>query len=427
MFPPDPRIALFVVFGLAIFLARTVEKQAKRFRLNLPILYVAIGWAVFSLPLGLPGINPVVDQAEAKTVEYVTEFLVIASLMGAGLAIDRPLSWKQWRQVWPLLVLTMPLTIIAVALMGWLALGLVPASAILLGAVLSPTDPVLASSVQVGPPGESKRHDVRFSLTVEAGINDGLAFPFTHLALTLAAVGLSGLSGWFLEDFLWRIGAGVAVGVAVGLAGAWFVFERGEDVDESEEGPYDIAGTNAGLIVFGSLLLAYGLAEVVHGYGFLAVFVGAVVARQRQRKSRYHELTHHFMEQIEEIVLICILIGFGGLLASGILDTLTWQGVVVALALVLVIRPVTGIIGQIGCGLPWAGRLAIAFLGIRGVGSIYYLAYGQTHGEFAQMDVLWSVLAFTILLSIVLHGITAPLIMRAVEKRNEHQKTDTEY
>merc|ERR1711969_195650 len=103
--------------------------------------------------------------------------------MAAGIAIDRPVSWRNWRQIWPLLVIAMPLTIAAVALMGWWWVGLAPASALLLGAALAPTDPVLARSVQVGPPGENKRHDVRFSLTVEAGLNDGLAFPFTYLAI----------------------------------------------------------------------------------------------------------------------------------------------------------------------------------------------------------------------------------------------------
>ncbi len=161
-------------------------------------------------------------------MEYVTEFIVIASLAAAGVAIDRPVSWKNWRQIWPLLVIAMPLTVGAVALLGWWALGLAPASAILLGAAMAPTDPVLARSVQVGPPGEAKRHDVRFSLTVEAGLNDGLAFPFTYLAI--AAVGMTSLGWWTAEwaafDLVFRIAMGCLVGWGIGRAGAWYVFER---------------------------------------------------------------------------------------------------------------------------------------------------------------------------------------------------------
>ena len=171
----EPRIFLFVIFGLGLVLAVTLEKWLARFWLSLPIVYVAAGFALYSLPVDLPHINPTYDGFDALALEYVTEFIVIASLMAAGIAIDRPVSWKNWKQIWPLLVIAMPLTITAVALLGWWALGLPVASALLLGAAMAPTDPVLARSVQVGPPGENERHDVRFSLTVEAGLNDGLA------------------------------------------------------------------------------------------------------------------------------------------------------------------------------------------------------------------------------------------------------------
>ncbi|HCJ21280.1 MAG TPA: sodium:proton antiporter, partial [Erythrobacter sp.] len=137
----DPRILMFVVFGAGLTLAVTLERWLARYWLSLPILYVAVGFAVWSLPLGLPHFNPTVDGFDAITLEYATEFIVIASLMAAGIAIDRPVSWANWRQIWPLLLIAMPLTIAAVALLGWWALGLAPASAILLGAALAPTDP----------------------------------------------------------------------------------------------------------------------------------------------------------------------------------------------------------------------------------------------------------------------------------------------
>ncbi len=424
----DPRILMFVVFGAGLTLAVTLERWLARYWLSLPILYVAVGFAVWSLPLGLPHFNPTVDGFDAITLEYATEFIVIASLMAAGIAIDRPVSWANWRQIWPLLLIAMPLTIAAVALLGWWALGLAPASAILLGAALAPTDPVLARSVQVGPPGEDQRHDVRFSLTVEAGLNDGFAFPFTYLAI--AAVGMTALGDWTLEwaalDLVWRIVAGCAVGYAVGRIGAWYVFEREadapiEDIDEaSDEAENPSYSTSEGLIVLGTLLLAYGLAELAEGYGFLAVFVGAVTARQRENRSRYHKISHHFIDQIEQIVLVAVLFGFGAMLASGVLSALTWPAALVGLALIFVIRPISGLLAEANCDLPMIGKLAVAFLGVRGMGSIYYLAYGQNNANFAQIDLLWATVSFAILVSIIVHGVVSGPLIRHVEDRRAH-------
>ena len=424
----EPRILMFVIFGLGLMLAVPLEKWLSRFWLSLPIVYVTVGYGLYSLSLGLPNINPTWDGFDALALEYITEFIVIASLMAAGIAIDRPVSWKNWRQIWPLLVIAMPVTIAAVAFLGWWSLGLPVASALLLGAAMAPTDPVLARSVQVGPPGDSERHDVRFSLTVEAGLNDGLAFPFTYLAI--AAVGMTSLGAWTLEwfalDFVWRIAAGVAVGWSVGRAGAWYVFEREadapiDDVDEAHESADQPKySTSEGLIVLGTLLLAYGLAELVEGYGFLAVFVGAVTARQCENRSRYHKLSHHFIDQIEQIVLVAVLLGFGAMLASGVLDALTWPAALIGIALVFVIRPIAGLLAEANCDLPMIGKLAVAFLGVRGMGSIYYLAYGQNHAVFDGLDILWATASFAILLSIVVHGVVAGPFIAHVERRRAH-------
>ena len=423
----EPRILAFVIFGIGLILAVRLEKVLARFWLSLPIVYVAAGYLLYSLPMGLPNINPTYDGFDALALEYITEFIVIASLAAAGIAIDRPVSWQNWRQIWPLLVIAMPLTIAAVTFLGWWALGLPVASALLLGAAMAPTDPVLARSVQVGPPGNNERHDVRFSLTVEAGLNDGLAFPFTYLAI--AAVGMTTLGSWTLEwaalDLVWRIAAGVAVGWAVGRAGAWYVFEREADqpmeaIEGEDSADQPRYSTNEGLIVLGTLLLGYGLAELVEGYGFIAVFVGAVTARQREKASRYHKLSHHFIDQIEQIVLVAVLFGFGAMLASGVLDSLTWPAALVGLALIFVIRPLAGLLAESFCSLPLIGRIAVAFLGVRGMGSIYYLAYGQNHAQFEGLDILWATASFTILVSIVVHGIVAGPLIAYAERRRAH-------
>ena len=416
----DTRVFLFALIGLGLMASIFVERRLERGPISLAMVYVAIGYAVFALPFGLPSLAPVVEPMQAGAAEYLTEFIVIVSLLGAGLAIDRKLSWRAWRQIWPLLVILMPLSIATVAWLGWAWLGLAPAAAILLAASLSPTDPVLARSVAVGPPGDNERHDIRFSLTAEAGLNDGLAFPFTYLAI--AAIGVTGIGDWtwdwFKLDFLWRIIAGVGVGYLFGRVGSWYVFEKLHDMEQDRQ------RASEGVIVLGSLLGAYGLAELVNGYGFLAVFVGAVAARQREHDSAYHATAHHFIEQVERIVLVAMLLGFGGLLASGIMAPLGWDGALLGVLILFVIRPVFGVISQVGCGLPLSGRFAVAFFGIRGMGTLYYLAYGMNHGEFADMDRLWAIACFTILASIVLHGVTSGPLLEWVEKRGGHVLPD---
>ena len=118
--------------------------------------------------------------------------------MGAGLKIDRRVGWRSWGLTWRLLAIAMPLTILLLSLLSHWLLGLGAAAAILLAASLAPTDPVLASDVQVGPPKSGEEDETRFALTSEAGLNDGLAFPFVMCALALAETGRSG-EPWFLQ------------------------------------------------------------------------------------------------------------------------------------------------------------------------------------------------------------------------------------
>ena len=143
-------------------------------------------------------------------------------------------------------------------------------------------------------------------------------------------------------------------------------------------------------------------------------------APRRENASRYHKISHHFIDQIEQIVLVIVLFGFGAMLASGVLDDLTWTGALIAIALIFVIRPITGLMAETFCGLPMIGKLAIAFLGVRGMGSIYYLAYGQNNGAFTDIDQLWAIVSFAILLSIVIHGIFAGPLIRYVEDKRAH-------
>ncbi|MFC7337911.1 cation:proton antiporter [Haloferula chungangensis] len=417
----EPRILLFVIFGAAIGGSIWLEKRLEGTWLSIPIVYVALGWLLFSLPLDLGWLSPAFDAEQTVAVEYVSELLVIVSLMSLGLSIDRKLSWSGWKQVLPLLFVTMPLCIAAIALLGWWTMGLSLASAVLLGACLAPTDPVLARAVQVGPPGDSDRDDVRFNLSVEAGFNDSLAFPFVYLAIALAAVGDGNLMHWLGWDVLWRITAGVATGWVVGKVGAHLAFRKStRDPDEQHEQRIDDG--SEGLLVVSALLMAYGLGELVEGYGFLSVFVAAVTAKQQEITSNLHKKTHGFIDQIERVVMVIILIGFGGLLACGVLDSLTWPAVFVALAFLILVRPLAGLLGMKGSMLPFRGKVAVAFLGVRGVGSFYYLSYGQHHAEFDRVPLLWSAISFTVLLSIIIHGISASKILSGLGRKNRVEK-----
>jgi NhaP-type Na+/H+ or K+/H+ antiporter len=192
---------LFAVVGVGALLASLLPRVLEGRPFSLPIVFVALGLLLGALPF-LP-----VDASPAghtSFVEHFTEVVVIISIMGAGLGLDRMIGWRRWRNTWRLLALAMPLTIVAIALLGWWALGLAPAAAALLGAVLAPTDPVLAGEVQVGEPAsepidpDDAEDEVRFALTSEAGLNDALAFPFVYFALAMAEQGTQ-VANWIAQ------------------------------------------------------------------------------------------------------------------------------------------------------------------------------------------------------------------------------------
>lgn len=179
---------VYLVGGVALLLAVLLPAVLDRAWISTPVVLVGLGAILGYLPLPDGFFFDPVDQR--ATIEHITELTVIVALMGVGLALDRPLQWREradwgaWSASWKLLGIAMPLCILGVFLLGWWGLGLAPAAALLLGAALAPTDPVLAGDVQVEGPQVDDEQDevaetdeVRFALTSEAGLNDGLAFP----------------------------------------------------------------------------------------------------------------------------------------------------------------------------------------------------------------------------------------------------------
>ena len=411
----DPYIVVLASFGVVVLLTAWVPMLFKELPLSLPIFCVALGAIVFALPW-IPGDAPH-PLAHLKVTERVTELIVIVALTGAGLKLDRPLTWASSPLTWRLLGVAMPLTIGAVTLLGYWLLGLGLASALLLGAALAPTDPVLASDVQVGAPGEGKEDEIRYTLTAEAGLNDGLSFPFVNLAIALAAAASQGgewFTHWVTVDVLWKLLAGVGMGVAIGRSLAWLAFRLPNRAKLSRTGD--------GFVALGITSVCYGLTEIVHGYGFLAVFVAALAFRSVERSHEYHERLHDFSEQFERILMMIFLVMFGGSLSSGgLLNAFSAWVLAFALVTIFVVRPLIGWISLAGVSAPADERAVIAFFGIRGVGSVYYVAYGLGQATFEKPDLLWSAVGVVILISIVLHGATVTPVMRYIDGRSRCQ------
>ncbi|MFW5824522.1 MAG: cation:proton antiporter [Marinobacter sp.] len=413
-----------IVIGLGVLALAVLLQRLKNYPLSFPMLALALGYAAFALPLGITPPDPL--EHSVVTI-HLTEIGVIISLMGVGLKIDRLPDWRTWSSTWRMLAICMPLTILGVATLGWWLLGLTPAAAVLLGAALAPTDPVMASDVQIGEPEDpddeardSPRHkedELPFTLTSEAGLNDSLAFPFTYLALLMLMEGASPanwLTQWLLIDVVFKLVVALATGVAIGwvLASVLLRLPTDTGMQRMAAGVGALAGT----------LLLYGATETIGGYGFLAVFIGALTIRHQEKSHPAHKSLHIFSEQSEQLLMTVITIALGGAIAGGLFDALTWEAALLGVLLVFVLRPLAGMIGLLGSSwLPPGDRLIASFFGIRGIGCLFYLAYGLGNGSFAQAELLWATCAFAVVVSILVHGATAAPVMKRRERRMHQQ------
>ncbi len=436
----------FFLAGACLLLAVLLPMVLRQFAVSPPLVLLVVGVALGFTPLaGGLTVDVVRDRA---LIEHVTELTVLTALMGVGLALDRPLdllkpsTWRSWSPTWRLLGIAMPLCIAGVALLGWGLLGLTPAAALLLGAVLAPTDPVLASDVQVGGPGSSvaaeavqareatpyavdptvvtESGEVRFALTSEAGLNDGLAFPFVYAAV-LAAIGGSFLTGageWLAWYVVAKVAIGVAAGVAVGRLLVRVAFRA-----PSER--FRLADQGEPLLALAALLTAYGAGQLLHGYGFLSVFACGMAMRSAERHHDYHRAMHEVVQRLERLFTLLVLLLLGIALSGELLDALDWRGVVVGVLLLFVIRPLAGLLSlsafprrdPLAGGLNAKGRTVVAFFGVRGVGSLYYLAFATGLVHLHAAPWLWSTVGFTIALSVLVHGVAAKPVMKRLQEQ----------
>jgi NhaP-type Na+/H+ or K+/H+ antiporter len=398
---------LMAAIGAAIFAAYWFPRLVFPRAASSAALLMVVGLATYTIVPGMEALDPTTSP---RLWEMISEIVLIVVLFATGLRIDNLGSYRLWSPTLRLLLIAMPLTIAAVGGLAWGLAGMTVAGAVLLGAVLAPTDPVLAGDVQVGPPQEGNEHPVRFTLTAEAGLNDGLAFPFVYLGLLIAARGTdpSGwLTEWVLRDVLYRIAVGAGLGAAVGWLLGLTLF--------STWGSSAIRKSGPGVIALAAVLLCYGIVELAEGYGFIGAFVAGLACRRVQQKHHFHRRLHAFSEAIEHALTAILLVLVGSTLPA-LWPALDWRHSVIGFSLLLIIRPVAGWLALKGTNLASGDRWIVGFFGVRGVGSIYYIAYASGHVELINERPLWALVAFTVFASAMIHGTTSFLVDRFVSK-----------
>lgn len=420
----------YILIGTLLVAMALSDSMLRRLPLTTAMLYLGGGVALGPVGLGLFVLDPV---ANAPLLERLTEIVVIISLFAAGLKLRAPLTDRRWLAPIALAFGSMALTVALIALASWTLLGLSLGAAVLLGAVLAPTDPVLASDVQVDHPTDRDR--LRFSLTAEAGLNDGTAFPFVMLGLGLLGLHELGTSGWrwLAVDVGWAVPAGLAVGTLLGtLVGRLVVYLRREHREALGLDDF---------LALGLITLSYGVALAIHSYGFLSVFAAGLAVRRIERRhtgeesppadvasagaggAAEHSATHPdtapaymaeavlgFSEQLERIGTVGVVLLVGTLLVPYATATpVLWF----APLLLLAIRPLAVAPVVLFSRLSGKQRALIGWFGIRGIGSVYYLAFALARGvPDGEARVLMALTLGVVATSIIVHGLSVKPLMR---------------
>ena len=426
----------FVLVGGLLLAMGLTASVLKRLPITPAIIYLAVGLLVGPTVLNVFHFNPLKESA---LLQALTEVAVLISLFSAGVKMPVPFSLARWRTPILLSTLSMAITVGLIAAFSYYVLDLPLGAAVLLGAILAPTDPVLATDVQIRHPDD--RDQLRLTLTSEAGMNDGSAFPFVMLGLGLLGLHDLGDLGvkWALMDVLWATAAGVVVGITLGASLAVLSWKlrgaspRGDLI-------YDFLG-------LGLIGVVYGISEIIAAWGFLAVFFAAVALRQTELKlsearaapaalpleiirsevlqapadkstpPTVSEGTLVFKEHLERLSEVLLILLLGGML---FIDSWSWRGVSLALFLFFIARPISVLIGLASTRMVWRMRGMVAWFGVRGIGSLYYLMYAIQHGLPEKLSL--ELIQFTLIvvaLSIVVHGTSVKPLMHfwAARKR----------
>ena len=437
-------IGWFIAIGLLLVSMAFTTPLFQRLPLSVSLLYLGVGVVLGPGVLGILSWDVV---QEAHIFEHVTEIAVIVSLFTVGLTMRRSLADRTWLLPIRLATLTMVLTIVAVAGIGTFLLGLPLGAAVLLGAILAPTDPVLASDVQLEEPTD--QDVVRYSISGEAGLNDGSAFPFVMLGLGLLGLHPNeeagflhlwadqpfSLWGWLGWDLLWAVITGLAIGAATG----WLVGQAALLLQRRLSAAFSLHE----FLVLGLIALAYGLAELAYGYGFLAVFAAGYALRYIELHAAEHaeapaelpsvaiggnnahleEIVQEppkaaqflaaslmeFNNKLEHLLMAAVVVLVGGVLTP---DLWTWDALWMALLLFFVIRPVAVALGLAGSEVSRFQNGLIGWFGVRGTGSVYYLTYAIAQGLPEELATrLTGIVLSLIVLSVLVHGASVTPLM----------------
>lgn len=403
--PLHPYDVLLLVFGLLLLTITLGARLLQRFSINSTYLYLLAG--VMAGP-GALAMAPDDPLAAVPVLERVAELAVIVGLIVLGIRVGRPLSRAGWRAATRLVVFVMPASILAVAGAAVWLLQMPLGPAVLLGAILAPTDPILAGPVEEESPEEDPED--QFGLSAEAGLNDGFAFPFVYLGLYLTARpdAVAGwLPGWVLIDLFFAVAIALPLGLAAGrLCGRVYVRLAGRDA---------VSRKRRLFVPLALLLAVYGLVEAIGGYGFLAAFTAGHGFRhafegEPARLAPFADFT----ESVDELAKAAVLAMVGALLPWGALWAARLDIVVFALGLFFVVRPILTLTATARGGFRMHDRLYWSWFGIRGIGSIYYMAYALRQGLVGpEAMALFTATLGTVLLSIVIHGASVrPLLRR---------------
>ena len=400
----QPYFMAIAYLGFALTVVAFLPLYTKKIKITYIIPLLCLGIVLFLIEAPLPWPDPLFNLNYSKTI---SEAIVIISLMTAGLKIGTHYKWKEWRPPFSLIVINMPLFMVVVFVISHFVLGLNGPVALLLAAILAPTDPVLASEMQLKEEqhASTKEKGMQFTLTAEAGINDGLAFPFVFMAILWSEADTFGSIDWahfFSFYLIYKILGATVLGMAIG-----YLYSELIAMHTDKKKKYVLNGFIAVALTF----FSYGLAEVLSTYGFICVFVTGLFM-QRHRPEKESESVDDFMvpfiEEIEKLLVVIWTIFFGAAICSGILNYTDGYGILVSLLIVLVLRPLFGYLAMVPISqYSTKKKWAIGFFGIKGIGSVFYLSYGLLHGNFTEYDQLYGIVSYVILFSIIIHGLTS--------------------
>lgn len=401
----DIYILDLLVIGLLLLSVTLGSGWIARLPLSYALIYLVVG-----IGLGPYGVKLIELRPDAQFIERLTEFVVIVSLFSCGLKMNRPLKMWAWNSTVRLIGFLMPISIFAVAFIGHFFLNLEWGPAILLGAILAPTDPVLASEVQLAHLED--RDELRFGLTSEGGLNDALAFPFVYFGIYCLKD--SNWENWFKQwviiDVFWAIGAGIIMGILVAKTVSWLdkKLQHFRPVDQLMED----------FIALSTILLTYSLTEIINGYGFLAVFVAGMVIQKSYHNPEKPLSQLHFIERIEKLTEIGTILILGSILRLKPMLAFAGESLLLAGLLIVAIRPIGAWISTIGTSFHPASRWLFGWFGIRGVGSLYYLTYAFGEGLKGELGekIAW-ITYTTVAISVIIHGISSTPLMNWYERR----------